>query len=492
MNSKLAPINFEEKTHYKINITINKDLSFYIVYIFDLFHISSHYNNNNLINTQNNQNQDVDDIILPKKVCEFGVSLKYIDENQRKKRSEILSKKNNYEKYKIGHVLLWEKDYLIIATPFNSLHIIDFKGNKNTLIKPIGYINNEIDDDNDMIIIYNISEKIEIPQYGSCFIMRDNKGKIQLIRSSNMKERMLYNTKKEYINFDDLSVNEKLSRIKYSWKFFVIYYILFLFFPLLGALIGHFYDDEEKLKEAEKTALKFVLGFFGFYIVIGFFYKSCIFNIDSRNVSLVRCILFLAIIIKFCGMFAVFFLLCILNKTVVVFLASLNFFYIAHILFYNIVYCCKIKYLLKVYLLGFIFYQISRLSIIIIIFFITISNATNLEIYIYIIILCFISGYMYFVNYFYTMQENLSYRNKYQALLNYPFEWLNLIFYICSKNNGPLECVKKLEENCGKPCDEKCIEKFPNHGIQSDENKCCCKKPFCCCWNCCIVNNCSD
>ena len=64
--------------------------------------------------------------------------------------------------------------------------------------KPVGYINNEEkikNDDSDdeegkNIITYDMSNKIEDPKYGSCFIMRDNKGKIQYIRASRKKGDM--------------------------------------------------------------------------------------------------------------------------------------------------------------------------------------------------------------------------------------------------------------------------------------------------------------
>ena len=40
--------------------------------------------------------------------------------------------------------------------------------------------------------LWNMSPRIFNPEYGSTFLMRDNKGKIQYIRLTKMKDRLNY------------------------------------------------------------------------------------------------------------------------------------------------------------------------------------------------------------------------------------------------------------------------------------------------------------
>ena len=107
----------------------------------------------------------------PKTADTFHVDL-FPPNDQIRAMQKFLESDNN-EKYNLGNILLWEDGYIIVGTPFNFLDIISIKTGRK-----VGYIIiNKIND----IIAYNISEKIDDPEYGSSFIMRDNKGKFNIL-----------------------------------------------------------------------------------------------------------------------------------------------------------------------------------------------------------------------------------------------------------------------------------------------------------------------
>ena len=514
INFKLLPAKFYEKSFNLIISIIKEDLSSYKIQIINLFELftnefltnlsklinekNNNINNNNNSNNNNINNKPILDNnnlynIEPYIKHDFTVILDFIDEKVREERKKLI-KNDEKEKFNLGNILFWEKYYLIISTPFDVLHIINYLNafkNFSSFIKPEGIIynkekvqenekNNE-NDDSDGIITYNISERIEDPFYGSCFIMSDNKGKIQYIRPSKDREKLNISTKQKNRHFDDFSDKVKIRRVRYSAKFFLYYYLMYLFIPLFFGLAGHYAEKNEETKKTKKEFLDYSIGFIVCHIIFGSITKGCIFDGKLYKSRCIFLILFVAFLSSF-GIYCTgFYLLCYEYKTVIYFITSLNIFYLAHIIFFYSVYCGKKKYLLRIHLLGFMFYQISRLCIIICFMIFVSADIENFEIYIYIIILTIISAYMFYVNYFNTLQKEVIYRAKIQGICNYNFEWMN-IFCFCdrvksSENDdendnddddendkcytNPRKCIKNNEKKCFVPLDNWCIEKLP-------------------------------
>ena len=119
--------------------------------------------------------------------------------------------------------------------------------------------------------------------------------------------------------------------------------------------------------------------------------------------------------------------------------------YFIHLNFNFIVYCCKKKYLLRTYFLGFLFYQISRFCILLFFVISVFAEVNHIEIYIYAAILCLISAYMYMANYFNTLMRDITYNNYAQAIFNYPMEWMNLFCCWCKK---PKDVIRDIDYRC--------------------------------------------
>ena len=451
INFKIMPLNLIKKTHYIIATLINKDLSEYSVRIFDIF-------------TENKENQEELIKILPKEYCEFQVQL---EENQSNDRSIFLANENNDEKYNIGHILFWEEDYLIIGTPFNFLHILDYKKYKNNnnylYNEPVGIINNEEkmrkkDDKNEDIsdiITYNISERIEDPDYGSCFIMRDNKGKIQYIRTAIEKDKLNYQIKKPNEYYNEISDEVKLKRINFSAKFYLIYWLISFFPPLITGICGHYIY----IAKFDDTIVIIASFFYLFYLIIGFFFKMCIYDITDTTHSkrkITRGVIYFLFAVKVCTLSIIAFRICQYDKNAVIFIIMLNVIFVVHLIFNFIVYIFHLKYLLKTYLLEFLFYQISRFCIILFFIISIFFKATYLGIYIYAAILCIILIYMFYVNYYNYLRKDIVYESILQAVFNFPFEWENLFCCCCIE---PKVCIKKIDFNfC--PCEFFLYEHF--------------------------------
>ena len=71
-----------------------------------------------------------------------------------------------------------------------------------------------------------------------------------------------------------------------------------------------------------------------------------------------------------------------------------------------------------------------------------IDNVNKIDIYIYALVLCVIMIYAHFVNYFNTLFKEITYTNKWQAIFNYPFEWMNLFCCYCYV---PKEIIKEID-----------------------------------------------
>ena len=140
-------------------------------------------------------------------------------------------------------------------------------------------INENKSENLDDIVIYNISRRINDPEYGSSFIMRDNKGKIQYIRPSRIKDKLNYRIKQSDEYFNDLDDEEKLKRIYFSTRFYFFYLIMSYFAPLISGLIGH-YDKETKPKKDTFTA---AIVLYVIYAFFGIWFKGCVYDIEDSS-----------------------------------------------------------------------------------------------------------------------------------------------------------------------------------------------------------------
>ena len=537
INFKLLPMRYNNIS--LIISSIKTDLSEYNIKILNLFEFLNPNLSNfiNLSEEQKNNNEQIKSVLLPlqnnlyeispyvkkkftinldsidKKLKE-AIKLDSIDKKLREKRRKQLKEKYNKEKYYIGNILFWDESYLIFGTPFDFLLIIDYSKNELVAVihntkkeKEKGEEKGQNNDDEIGIVTYNISERIEDPHHGSCFIIRDNKGKIQFIEASKDNERLNFSIKHKKRHFDDYSDDIKINRIRYSAKFFLYYYLLYLLFPLItyGIAKGEIKQRGEKAEDYLASTIAIIC----LYLVLGILLKGCYNNVYLRkSICLIWLYIFQFIFI-ITGFGFLFYILCWVNETVLYFLLLLNILFLAHIIFFYSLYCCKKKYLLRIYLLEFMFYQISRLCIIICFAIMININLDNFEIYIYILILTFFSGYMFFANYLITLQKEIIYKNKFQALCNYNFEWMNIFCFCCNIKGkeyenedkcyaNPRECIKNNDEKYCTSFDNCLVEKFPRFcEVKSEEDakkfyESACTTKCCSCCSCCSCCECDD
>ena len=378
------------------------------------------------------------------------------EEEQRKLILNILRTENNHDRYNIGSILLWGNGYLIIGTPFNYLDIIDYINGLK-----VGSIQNDIFNMKEINnnIIYNISTKIYDEEYGECFIMRDSNGKLQYIRASRIKDKLNYRILKSDEFFNDLDDDIKLERVHFSANFYFYYIFYSYLFPWIAGLVGHTSDETKANNDIYYASV----AFYALYAIIGIWFKGCVYDINDDTHTprkLTLSIMNLFLVIKLFINSALAYNFCIENKTGIIFISMLILIFFVQYLFNYIVYCCKIKYLLRTYWLGFLFYQISRFCILLFFMICIISKANYIETFIYAGILCIISMYMYMVNYFNTLMKNMVYDGSYeekkckccninkslsQAIFNYPFEWMNLF---CCWYKNPKECIQEIDYKC--------------------------------------------
>ena len=445
--------------NYIIIITIKKDLSKYFVQIIDIFPIFPLFTRifdflvtitfGSSINKEVHipMNEEIQKKISknsPDFFCEFSVNLEATYE-QRNAMIKFMNSKNN-EKFNIGNILLWEKNYSIVGTPFNYLDILDYKNKRK-----VGIINNtetikslenreqnkEISD----IIAYNISECIDDPEYGKCFIMRDNKGKIQYIRPAKIKDKLNFRLIQSEEYFNNLEDEEKLQHILFSTRFFFIYFMFSFFAPLISAIVGH----NQNGNSLDNNLYIVSLGFYVTYSIFGIWFKGCVYDIKEESHTKRTCtkiMIFICLLFKISANSMVSFRFCQGNKTGIIFVALLDGIYFIHWNLNFIIYYCKIKFLLRTYWLGFLFYQISRFCILLFFILSIVFNINHVETYVYAGILCIILIYMYIANYFNTLMKDITYNSYIQAIFNYPFEWMNLFCCWCK---NPKECIKEID-----------------------------------------------
>ena len=353
---------------------------------------------------------------------------------------------SNEEKFNLGNILLWEDDYIIVATPFDYLDIIDYKNEKKcgTIYnsETIHNINDEQSDKNiNDIVIYNISGRINDPEYGSSFIMRDNKGKIQYIRPSRIKDKLNYRIIKSDEYFNDLEDDDKLQHIYFSTRFYFFYALVSYLAPLIAAIVGH----NEEGSELDNDIYTAVLVLYIIYAVIGIWFKGCVHDIEDSSHTQRTCTkytIYLCLLLKVVANIMLAYRFCQGNKRGIVFVVMLFLIYFVHLNFNFIVYCCKIKFVLRTYWLGFLFYQLSRFLILIFFVISFFSDVKHVETYIFAGILCIISAYMYMANYFNTLMKDIVYNSYIQAIFNFPLEWMNLFCCWC---RTPKDLIRELD-----------------------------------------------
>ena len=349
---------------------------------------------------------------------------------------------NDDDKFNIGNILFWGKGYIIVGTPFSYLDIIDFsKGQKVGVINITDSIKNDENKEMSDIRAYNFSEVIEDPQYGLAFIMRDNKGKIQYIRSAKVSDKLNYNliTSNEY--FNDLNDDIKLTHILFSVRFYFVYSIISYLIPLITAIVGHGEHPESYDNNLYKAAFVMYI----IYAILGIWFKGCVHDIYYEGHTKRTCtkiMIYVCLGLKIIANSMISYRYCQGNKTGIVFVVMLIVIYFIHLNLNFIIYCCQSKYLLRTYWLAFLFYQISRLCIIIFFLITIITKVSHVETYIYAAILCVVLMYMYLANYFNTLMRDIVYNSYIQAVFNYPFEWMNLF---CCWWKEPKECIKELD-----------------------------------------------
>ena len=458
INFKIVkPINLIVETKYILISIIKKDLSSYTIQVIDIFPIFPYFTNlfkyfvkytfgyslNDEVHIP--MNEEIQKKISnnsPINICCNTIDLDATEE-QRKAMIKFMESEND-EKFNIGNILLWDFDYIIIGTPFNYLDIFDFKKCQKVGIinntESIRSLNNDRDEVINDIIIYNISPRIIDPEYGSCFIMRDSKGKIQYIRPTKIKDKLNFDLKKTN-EFNNLEDEDKLNHILFSTRFYFFYSLISYILPLITAIVGH----HENIDLLDNTLYIVSFGFYVTYAFFGIWFKGCVYDIQVEYHTKRTCtkiMIYICLAIKICANSMVSYRYCQGNKTGIIFISMLVIIYFIHLNLNFIIYCCKIKFILRTYWLAFLFYQISRFCILMFFMISIILKVDHVETYIYAGILCVILIYMYMANYFNALMKEIVYNSYIQAVFNYPMEWMNLFCCWCKT---PKECIKEID-----------------------------------------------
>jgi len=460
----IKPLDLILETNFIIITIINKDLSSYTLHIINISNIFPLYTRlfnatikfifgysiNNEVHIPMNENirAKIIDRISKNPLSHLGdlgpfPIMSDVYNDQIEERLKFFESDDN-DKFNIGNILFWGNGYIIVGTPFNYLDVIDFFKAK----QKVGVINNEEMNYSDTsagkinnIISYNISEKIYDPEFGYTFIKRDNKGKIQYIRPKRILDKLNYKIIKSDEYFNDLEDDEKLEHILFSTKFYLIYLLASYLAPLIAAIYGH-------LNHNDSLDNSIYIEFFPIYVlyaILGIWFKGCVYDIKDESHTKRTCTIitiYACLFFKFIANIIFAYRYCRGNKTGIIFVSMLFGIYLIHLILNCIIYICKIKFLLRTYWLGFLFYQISRLCILIFFIVSILLNVNHVEAYIYAGIFCIILIYMYMANYFNTLMKDIMYNNYFQAVFNYPFEWMNL--FCCWKKN-PKECIREID-----------------------------------------------
>jgi len=382
---------------------------------------------------------------IPQEVEKTTFSFDLTASESQREAMKKFYKTNNIEKFNLGSVQLWENDFILFVTPFGSIDFIDILKKDNN---KIGSMNNNIKDNdkneekNEGTLIYNISKMIEDPQYGSTFILRDNKGKIQYIRSCILKDKINFSIKQSDEYFNNRKDDEKLEHIYFSYRFYFYYTIVSLVAPLISGFVGHSDNDDT---ETDKELITDAIIFYAIYACCGFWLKGLVYDIGDTSHTQRICTkrtIYICLVLKVLASSILSWSLCKANKSGIVFIVMLVLIYCIQLAFNYVVYIFKIKFLLRTFWLAFIFYQISRLCILLFFIFSVWAGVDHIETYIYAAILCVVSAYMFMANYFNTLMKDITYNNYLQAIFNYPMEWMNLF---CCWWVKPIDLIMVLD-----------------------------------------------
>ena len=349
----IKPYNLIAEKNFIIITIIKKDFSSYTVQIIDIFPIFPLYTaifkflifqafgasiNKEVHIPMNSDIQKKISKNSPLNICIFNIDLNATEE--QKNAMKKFYESNDNEKFNIGNILFWEEGYLIIGTPFNYLDIIDFTNQtKVGVINGIESIrinkdsNEEITD----IITYNISKKIEDPIYGSCFIMRDNKGKIQYIRPAKIKDKLNYKIIKSDDYFNDLEDEDKLNHVKFSTIFYLTYCLISYFIPLILSIVGH----KEKKESLDNTLYVASFSLYVVYAIFGIWFKGCVYDIQDESHTKRTCtkmMIYLCLGIKIAANSMLAYRYCQGNKTGIIFHNVI--YYLFHSFMFKFYYSC--------------------------------------------------------------------------------------------------------------------------------------------------------
>ena len=376
----------------------------------------------------------------PDVICDFQVKLDGGNAQKYNMKQKLLSDKKL--KFKLGKILYWEKNYIMVTTPFNYLDIIDYHLKKK--VASIDLYSN--------IVIYNISQRINDPVYGYSFIIGDDKGKIQYIRPTKLKDKLNIKFVEHKQYFNDLGEEEKLSHFLFSTTFYYRYLLFSFVGPFISGICGHLSD---KSSMNDKTLYRVSLGFYITYAFFGLWFKLCVYNINDESHTERTCttfIMFVCYLMKNCANVMFSYKYCQRNETAVYFISALFAIIFINLILNCIIYRCKVQYLLRTYLFGYLFYHLSRICIILFFLIVIFCEANYIEIYIYAGILSLIFVYIYFANYFNILMKELTYKSYLQALFNFPMEWVNILC-TCRCCKKPKDCFRAIDYQCCC-CDE--------------------------------------
>ena len=369
----------------------------------------------------------------PIDICNFEVALKGTKEQKEELKMFITS--DDYEKFNIGKILYWEDGYILVCTPFNYIDIVDYK--YKTKVAEIQFSSN--------IRIYNISKRINDPQYGYSFIINDDKGKIQYIRPTKIKDKLnlQFVEFKEY--FNDLNDEEKFTHILFSLKFYYRYLLISYLSPLISAIVGHFTD---KSTSNDKSLYIISIVFYSIYAFFGIWFKTCVYDVMDQNHTPRTCtkmMMYLCILMKVIANTMASYKFCQRNKNGVYLIVAIFIIFFVQLIINVIIYRRKLKNVLRTYLLGYIFYYTSRIIILVFFLLSLFLKADYIETYIYAGILFFLMAYMFMAYYFNTLLKQITYHSYLQAIFNYPMEWINLF---CCCWCEPKSYIRYIDTSC--------------------------------------------
>ena len=439
-----------KKDKYIVIIMINKEFTSYNIKIIDISQMfpsgdlyqnllvkhefpSLNYINSGLTNPSDEVIKDFARKTSPIDICNFEVDLKGTKEQKEELKKFISS--DDYEKFNLGKILFWEDGYIFVCTPFNYIDIVDYK--YKIKVAEIKFSSN--------IKIYNISKRINDPQYGYSFLINDDKGKIQYIRPTKIKDKLnlQFVEFKEY--FNDLNDEEKFTHILFSLKFYYRYLIISYLSPLISAIVGHYID---KSTSDDKTLYIISIVFYSIYAFFGLWFKSCVYDIMDQYHTPRTCtkmMMYLCLAMKIVANTMASYKFCQRNKTGVYLIVAIFLIFFVQLTINVIIYRCKLKNVLRTYLLGYIFYYTSRIIILVFFLLSLLLQANYIETYIYAGILFFLMAYMFMAYYFNSLLKKITYHSYLQAIFNYPMEWLNLF---CCCWCEPKDYIRYIDISC--------------------------------------------